>query len=337
LRKKISNTLKFLVFLLAGILLLWMAFRNISFTSLKEGLKQAKYSWVMLSALFSVLAYMSRTRRWILLINPLGYNPSFANTFNSMMSGYLANLALPRIGELSRCIVLGKREKIPADQLFGTVIVERTIDFLSLLVLMIFVMIFIGNTIVLFLREHIFIPLQEKLASVFGSAVLFWIIVLSSSVLLLFLIFRFREKLKSFRFFERLFFYTAGVVNGLKTITRLERKWEFMMHTVFIWINFILMTWVMVFSVKSTSGLDLSAGLILLVIGGLAMAAPIQAGVGAFHYAISRVLWILYGVSLEDGMVYAILAHESQIILTIVIGVFSAVMILRDNKVRNSA
>ncbi len=134
-----------------------------------------------------------------------------------------------------------------------------------------------------------------------------------------------------------MFFYTTGVVNGLKTITKLERKWEFMLHTLFIWISFIMMTWVMVFSVKSTSGLDLSAGMILLVIGGFAMTAPVQAGVGAFHYAISRGLWILYGIALEDGMVYAILAHESQIILTIVIGLFSSVMILRGNTVRNSA
>ncbi len=316
---------------------MWVAFRNINFISLKEGLKHANYSWVALSAFFSLLAYLSRARRWILLINPLGYNPSFANTFNSLMSGYLANLALPRIGEVSRCIVLGKKEKIPVDQLFGTVIIERTIDFFSLLALMVFVVIISGNTIVLFLREHILIPLQEKLTSVFGSAILFWILMLFISVLVLFLIFRFRENLKKIRFFERLFFYTTGVVNGLKTITRLERKWEFMLHTLFIWISFILMTWVMVFSVKSTSGLDLSAGMILLVIGGFAMTAPVQAGVGAFHYAISRGLWILYGISLEDGMVYAILAHESQIIITIIVGIFSTVMILRENNVRNSS
>ncbi len=171
MRKKISNILKFLIFLVAGILLLWVAFRNINFISLKEGPNTQNIpGWP--SSLFSVLAYISRARRWILLINPLGYKPSFANTFNSLMSGYLANLALPRIGEVSRCILLGKKEKIPVDQLFGTVIIERTIDFFSLLALMILVVIISGNTIVYFLREHILIPLQEKLTSVFGSAIL---------------------------------------------------------------------------------------------------------------------------------------------------------------------
>jgi uncharacterized protein (TIRG00374 family) len=335
LRKEIKNILKFLLFLAAGILLLWLAFRNINFQSLKEGLKHAKYSWVFLSVLCSLFAYVSRARRWILLINPLGYDPSFSNTFHSMMNGYLANLALPRVGEFTRCVALGKKEKIPVDQLLGTVIIERTIDFLSLVALMIFVIIFSGDTIVHFLKGSIINPMQEKLAGVFGSAFIFWISLLFLSAAFIFLLLRFKEKFRKIRFFDKMFFYAKGVINGLRTITKLERKMEFILHTLIIWVNFILMTWVMVFAVESTSELDLSAGLVLLVLGGLAMSAPVQAGVGAFHYAISRGLLALYGIALEDGMVYAILAHESQMIVTVILGTVSTFLIFRPSKRNN--
>ena len=127
---------KFIAFLLVGILLLWIAFRTVDFKALKASLKGANYYWLILSVLLGLLGYLSRARRWIILINPLGYYPKYWNTFHAMMSGYLANLALPRIGEITRCVALGKKEKIPVDQLIGTVVIERTIDLISLLVIM---------------------------------------------------------------------------------------------------------------------------------------------------------------------------------------------------------
>ena len=135
MKKSIIQTLKVIAFLAAGLTLLWLAFRNIDLKSLWEGLKKARYGWLILSLAFATVAYVSRARRWILLINPLGHNPSLLNSFNAMMTGYLANLALPRIGEITKCVALGKKENIPVDQLIGTVVVERTIDILSLLVI----------------------------------------------------------------------------------------------------------------------------------------------------------------------------------------------------------
>ena len=129
--------LKFIFFLAIGILLLWFAFRSVDFSKLVAELKKADYSWLLLSILFGLFAFISRARRWVLLINPLGFNPSARNAFYAMMTGYLANIALPRIGEITRCVALGKKEKIPVDQLIGTVVIERTIDFFSLLLIMI--------------------------------------------------------------------------------------------------------------------------------------------------------------------------------------------------------
>ena len=111
MRKGILQTLKFIAFFAVGLLLLWFAFRNIDFSKLWAELKEADYSWLLLSVLFGLFAFISRARRWVLLVNPLGFNPSTRNAFYALMTGYLANLALPRIGEITRCVALGKRKK----------------------------------------------------------------------------------------------------------------------------------------------------------------------------------------------------------------------------------
>jgi uncharacterized protein (TIRG00374 family) len=335
LKKSIIQVLKFLAFLLVGLLLLWLAFRNINFTNLGRGLREANYFWLILAIFFAVLAYFSRARRWILLINPLGYKPSLKNAFYSMMTGYLANIALPRIGEVSKCVALGKKEKIPVDQLIGTVVIERTIDFFSLLIIMVFMIIIDGSIVGPFLIDNIYMPLHQKLSDIFGAAWIFWTILAFSGFLTLYLLFFFREKLRKIRFFSKFFDTAKGIIQGLKTITVIERKWEFIFHTVFIWINYTLMTWVVVFAVKSTSHLDLYDGIFLLVIGGLAMSAPVQSGLGAFHLIVSRGLFVVYGISLEDGLVYAILSHESQLIFGAILGAYSFYALVRKNSTEN--
>jgi uncharacterized protein (TIRG00374 family) len=337
LRKGVLQTLKFLAFLAVGIALLWAAFHDVDFKKLVVDLKQANYSWLFLSLLFGFFAYVSRARRWVLLINPLGFRPSLRNSFYALMTGYLANIALPRVGEITRCVALGKKEKIPVDQLVGTVVVERTIDFISLLSIMIYLIFTSSEEINIFLKDSIYLPIQEKIFSVFGVTWILWVVLFSVAVIALFLMIRYKKNLRKIRFFSKMFDLARGVINGLKTITSLERKWEFIFHTVFIWINYALMTWVVVFSIKSTSGLTFSDSIFLLVIGGLAMSAPVQSGLGAFHYIISRGLLFVKGIPLEDGLVYALLTHESQLIFVAIVGTISFFIIFKkDNKEEKS-
>jgi glycosyltransferase 2 family protein len=323
LKKNVIQILKFLAFLGLGLLLLWLAFRKIDFGKLWSGLQEAKYIWIVLAILFAFFAYLSRARRWTLLIHPLGHKPAFKSAFYAMMTGYLANLALPRIGEISKCVALGKKENIPVDQLIGTVVIERAIDVVSLLVIMI-VMIFIEKGILgPFIFDYIYQPIHLRIISLFGSTWIFWLILMTIGIILVIIAYLYRHDLRKIRFFAKLFDTAKGIIHGLKTITKIERKWEFILHTVFIWINYTLMTWVVVFAVQSTSHLDLADGLFLLVIGGLAMSAPVQSGLGVFHFIISRALFVVYGISLEDGLVYAILAHESQVVFGAIVGIYS--------------
>lgn len=333
MRKSILQTLKFLAFLAVGLLLLWFAFRNIDFSKLWEELKEADYSWLLLSILFGLIAFLSRARRWVLLINPLGFKPSFRNAFYTMMTGYLANIALPRIGEITRCVALGKKEKIPVDQLIGTVVIERTVDFLSLLTIMVIMIFTSGKQIGLFLKESILVPIQQKVFSIFGNTWELGAILLSLVLITLFIIFRYKKKLRKIRFFSKLFDLAHGIINGLKTITNLERKWEFIFHTIFIWFNYVLMTWVVVFSLQSTSHLTMGNSIFILVIGGLAMSAPVQSGLGAFHYIVSRGLLIVFGIPIEDGLAYALLTHEAELISIAVLGAISFFVLLRKDKI----
>jgi uncharacterized protein (TIRG00374 family) len=329
LRKGILQASKFIAFLIVGVALLLLAFSNVNFNRLAADLKEADYSWLLLSVLFGFIAFVSRARRWVLLVNPLGYNPSLRNAFYSLMTGYLANLALPRIGEITRCVALGKREKIPVDQLIGTVVIERTIDFLSLLTIMIFLIVTSGEQITIFLRESILVPIQQKIFSIFGATWVVWVVIIMLLAGALFLTVKYKKKLRKIRFFSKLFALARGIINGLKTITNLKRKWEFILLTIFIWINYALMTWVVVFSVESTSHLTFTDSIFLLVIGGLAMSAPVQSGLGAFHYIVSRGLLFVKGIPLEDGLVYALLTHESQLIFVAIVGTISFFIIFR--------
>jgi uncharacterized protein (TIRG00374 family) len=338
LRKSIIQILKFLAFLFVGIILLWLAFRNVDFKSLAKNLKEANYYWLILSVFFSFVAFICRARRWQLLIHPLEYHPSFWHTFHAMMIGYMANLALPRIGEITRCVTLGKKEKIPVDKLVGTVIIERTIDFFSIVLLLVIIVFTSGAIINEFLKESIFIPFKEKVLSLWYFSWILWALLVLLAIIALYLMIRYKKNLRKIRFFSKIFDIVKGVISGLKTIVNIEKKWEFVFHTFIIWISYALMTWVVVFSLKSTSNISFWNSLIILVIGGLAMSVPIQSGFGAFHYTVSRALVVMHGVSLEDGLTYALLTHESQIIFEIIIGIISIYLMYgRNHKVKISA
>jgi uncharacterized protein (TIRG00374 family) len=331
LKKGILQSLKFIAFLIVGGALMWLAFRSVDFSKLAAELREADLSWLLLSVFFGFVAFLSRARRWAILIYPLGYKPTFMNSFYALMTGYLANLALPRIGEITRCVALGRKEKIPVDQLIGTVVIERTVDFISLLSITVALIITSSDDIGIFMKESILEPIEQSVVSVFGSTWVLWIaLVVIGSASLGFMI-GYRHSLRKIRFFAKMFDIAKGIVNGLKTITNLQHKWEFIFHTVFIWVNYALMTWVVVFSLEVTSHITFTDSIFLLVIGGLAMSAPVQSGLGAFHYIISRGLLIVEGIPLEDGLVYALLTHESQLIFVVLIGAVSFFMIFRKN------
>lgn len=332
MRKILLQILKIAGFLALGFLLLYFAFRGVELDKLASTLKRANFWWIGLSLIFAALSFFSRARRWMLLIEPLGYTPTFWNTYHSVMIGYLSNFALPRLGEVTRCVTLGRREKIPVDSLFGTVIIERVIDLLMLILIMLVLLFSWVEKFGAFFGEQVLMPLQQKLTDTFGGTWLFWLMVVVVIFLAFFLLYIFRKKLSRFVIIKKFLGILKGIVDGLKTIYKMERKWEFILHSLLIWFLYIMMTWMVVFALEETAGLTFIDGMFLLVIGGLGMAAPVTAGFGAYHWITSRGLVYVYDFPLELGGAYAILAHESNSLLTILMGGLSYVFLMTAQK-----
>ncbi|MEA3460594.1 MAG: lysylphosphatidylglycerol synthase transmembrane domain-containing protein, partial [Bacteroidota bacterium] len=294
MKKILIQILKIAGFLALGILLLYFAFRGVAFNELASTLQKVNFWWIALSLLFAGISFLSRARRWMLLIEPLGFKPSFKNTYHSLMVGYLSNYALPRLGEVTRCVTLGNREKIPVDSLIGTVIIERVTDMLMLMLILLILLISWMEKFGAFFSEQVLQPMQQKLVEVFGGTAVFWMIVGAALVLLFLLIYLLRKRLYRFSLVRKIKDIITGVLDGLKTIYRMKRKWEFVFHSVLIWVFYILMTWVVVFALEELSGLTFIDGMFLLVIGGLGMSAPVTAGFGAYHWITSRGLMFVY-------------------------------------------
>lgn len=327
----IIKIVRILAFLALAVFFLILAFGDVQLKDLISGFRTARYEWVLISLFFATMALFSRTYRWILLIEPLGYKPAAKNTFFALMSGYLANFILPRIGEITRCGSLNRTDRIPVDKLLGTVITERISDLLIVLLLattVFFLKIgFFGD----FLYFNLFHPLYLRTASLINLPWLIWMAI-GLSILLALLFYRMiRLWLRKYHLFRRLEKILRSIIDGMKTIGQMNKTWPFLLHTVFIWLMYFLMTWAVIFALPSTAGLGAADVLFIMVIGGLAMAAPVQGGIGAYHWVVSMGLGI-YGIPREDGLVFATLSHESQALLMIILGSFSMFMIFTISK-----
>ena len=287
----------------------------------------AKYIWIIFSVVLLTSSHLVRAYRWNLLIEAMNYHPPFKNTFFSMMVGYLANYAFPRIGEITRCGVLAKTEKIPADKLFGTVIIERGVDVLTLLVFLVILITarfeFFSN----FIKPQIFDPFGDFLSAIFQKSVFLWILVIGIPVILLFLAYKYRARLAKWKFFIKIKDIIKGIISGLKTVYTMKRGFEFIVTSILIWIFYWLMTYVAFFAFSSTIGLKLIDGLFVCVIGSFAFVIPVQGGIGAFHWIVSLGM-MLYGLSREEGLAFATILHGSQALWTIILGTLSMILLL---------
>jgi glycosyltransferase 2 family protein len=323
LKKDLKQTARVILFLSLAILLLWVSFRGVKFNDLWESLKKADYWWLLLSVSMAVFSFFIRARRWTLLIEPLGYKPRLINTYHSVVTGYFANLLFPRLGEITKCAALGEKEKIPFDKLVGTIIIERTIDILTVLVLLGLTLIAGSTTTGSFLSGNVFTPLSQKLSSSFGSAALFYVMIIALIVLVIILYFVLRKKLSARPFFKKIYSFTDGIIDGIKSISKLKRKWEFLFQTILLWVVYLFMTYFPLLCLESTKELGLSGGMFILVIGSFGMAAPVQSGLGAYHWIVSRGLLVAYGIPLSEGLAYATLSHESQLLIVAIFGAIS--------------
>lgn len=324
------SILKYILLLSLGLFLLWLTFRHEDPVAIFEKIRHADLSWILLSCIFAILAFLSRAYRWNMLIEPLGYTPKLSTTTYALMVGYFANLLIPRLGEITRCGSLSKAEKVPFDVLIGTVIIERVIDLVMLAFSILLVAFFEYEIMGGFLMDNLVHPMVGKLHSIKNA----WAVLLIIIACLITLIFLIRKNMDRFRtrpWFVKAEKLITGVINGVRTVAKMKRNGLFIAHTFFIWAMYFFMTYFCFFALDSTSHLGLKAGMFVLVIGGLGMSAPVQGGIGAYHWIVSQGL-LLFNIDLTDGIVFATLVHTSQTILVIILGLLSLFMLFLTGK-----
>jgi uncharacterized protein (TIRG00374 family) len=313
LKSGIIKTLKFTTFFLLGILIFWMVYKDQDFDHIKSILSNnVNYFWIVVSLILGLISHVSRTIRWNLMIEPLGRKPKILNTFLAVMVGYLMNLALPRMGEISRCGVLARYEKISFTKLIGTVVVERLVDVLMLLILLLVVILTQFGQVLEFMSNNP--EVNDKLHRVMYSPVLIGGVLIAG-----FIIWISRRKIKQSSLMQKIKGIIGQFTEGVKSIRNIDKKGAFIFHSVFIWVLYFLMLYCVFFAFGFTSHLTLLAGLTVFVFGSFGMVAPVQGGIGAWHFMVIEAL-ALYGVTRADGKVFALLAHGSTTVMLIVLG-----------------
>jgi uncharacterized protein (TIRG00374 family) len=316
LKNTIIKILKFLVFFTLGIFIFWLIYKDQDIERIKSVLKnEVNYFWVFVSLIIGLISHISRTLRWGLMIEPISHKPRFINTFLSVMVGYLMNMALPRMGEISRCGVLSRYEKISFSKLFGTVVAERLIDVLSLLVLLLIVIVMQFGQMLHFIEKNP--EISEKITSVTQSP---WLI--AGFVLAIVLAYFFRNTFKESAIFKRLMALLMNFKEGFVSIKNIKQKGWFWFHSVFIWLCYYLMLYVIFFAFDFTRELNPIAGLTTFVLASFGMVAPVQGGIGAYHFMATEGL-ALYGVSGANGVIFAFVAHSSSTVMIILVGLIS--------------
>jgi len=326
---KIIKALQYILFLLIGLVLLYFAFRGIDLNELMLQIKQADYRWVAMSLVFSVLALVFRAIRWRLLIEPLGKYPKLTNIFHAINIGYLANFVFPRIGEITRCGILNRTDHIPVGKLFGTVIVERIFDMLICALLLCLILLLRFDVVGNFIMEHIIRPVMNSMPGIVGIVQLIVITVLV--FLIFFVSYRLLwKKLSKTAIMQKLKNMMRGVLRGIQSVRQIRNFMLFVILNFLIFAMYLLQTYMMFFALESTSSLGLVDGLFVLVISSLALILPVQGGIGAYHWIISMGLTI-FGLTREEGMVYATISHSVTALLFILLGAVALIFVFYGN------
>ena len=320
MKKTAIKVLKFLAFFTVGVFIFWLVYKDQDINRIKSVLKNdVNYFWIFISLLIGLLSHISRTLRWGLMIEPIGHKPRFINTFLAVMVGYLMNLAFPRMGEISRCGVLSRYEKISFTKLFGTVVAERLIDMISLLTLLAIVFFSQFGKMLDFIHRNP--DIKQKLTSVATSPYL-----IAGLILFIVLSVIFWKAFKDTFIFKKISGILQNFKEGFISIRSIKRKGWFYFHSVFIWFLYYLMLYAVFFAFDFTRNLSPIAGLTTFVLASFGMVAPVQGGIGAWHFMAIEAL-LLYGVAYENGVIFAFVAHTSTTLMIIIIGIISLLVL----------
>ena len=329
--KHFLTVLKYALLLAVSGALMVYAVRGQDLSRIGHYIATANYWWLTITLALSVLGYFSRAYRWQMQLNASQTPAPYWSVYHAMMVGYLANIVLPRMGEVIRCSVLRRTSGVPVQVALGTVVTERVIDVLILLGLLASVLLLDFNTFWSFINQQVLGGRYEALAR--NRTPLLIAAVIGGVLLLMvgYALFRNLERLRQNAFFNKGILFVKGLLAGVFSVLKLKKKGLFLLHTLFTWAVYYLMDYLAFFCFPETYNLDMRAGLAVLTFGAFGMAAPVAGGIGPFHVMVQGIL-LVYGVSKEAGIAYALVVHGAQTLLVVVMGGISFIAVAAADK-----
>ena len=298
----------------------WYLFRQIPLKDFQSALNLFNFWWIGLSISLSILSHFLRAWRWKLLLNSSGNSAGILNTYFAVMIGYLANSIFPRLGEVTRCGVLNRTEKVPIPLSLGTVVTERVIDLFILVIIT-------GITFLLQfnLLESYFEDGLENISNALMNNWWFMLLALLLGIAGLYTLF-YTSIGEKFTLIRKLKNFIKGLWAGIISLKNVKNQFGFWAATLGIWILYFLMLYVITLGSPLTADLGILAGLSILVMGSFGMASPTPNGIGTFHALVAGIL-VLYGIDYNEGIIFATIMHTSQFITVLVVGSISLILV----------
>jgi uncharacterized protein (TIRG00374 family) len=331
MNKKILNILQYLLFLGVGIFLLWFSVKDSDLEEIKRDITSANFVYLIPATLMLLVSHFIRAIRWKILMEPLGYKPSLVNTFLAVLIGYWANLAFPRLGEVLKCTILAKYEKVPADKLVGTIVAERAFDVVNL-ALMLAITIAIQYQL---LGGYASERLSEIFHNESGEVAYLPIFTVIVCIALGFLLIGYLlNRLAHISFVHKVRQLLKGIWAGLTSVRYIKNKGWFFFHTIMIWVLYLVSTYMGFLAMEGMSGYGLKAAFSALSFGSIGMIIPAPGGIGSFQYAVQQVL-LVYDISPEKGWSLGMLIWIAQTGIIIIFGTISFLLLPVINKPKN--
>lgn len=317
MNKLLQKTLKIILPILLGGFILYWVYRDFDFSRAKEVLLHGTdWGWMSLSLFFGVMSHVFRGWRWKQTLEPLGACPRTSDCVDAIFLSYAANLVLPRVGEVSRCGVLAKYDDVSFSKSLGTVVTERLID--TLCILLITGVTFLVQMPVFF---RFFEETGTKIPSLVHLVTSPWFYVSLFSVVGMCVLLYYLLRMLSF--FEKVKGVALNVWEGVLSLRDVANVPLFLLYTLLIWFCYFLHFYLTFFCFGFTAHLSVLAGLVMFVGGTFAVVVPTPNGAGPWHFAVITMM-MLYGVNATDAGIFALLVHGVQTLLVIVLGIWGA-------------
>lgn len=309
-----KKIISYILFLVIGLALLWYASKDVDTKQITDSLGDAHWGWIFLSMCFSYLAMILRGLRWNIILEPIGYRSDKWTNIHSVAFGYLMNNLIPRSGEVARCGLLNRAEHIPVDKLVGTVILERVVD-----VIILILVISLTGLIHAEALGHLF----DMIPGGKGQTLAIMAFLGIAGVLVLYYALK---KLSHISFIAKIAGFLEGIAKGIRAIFVLRQRFLFIALSLGIWACWLMMSQCMMYALPITQGMTMSDTLFFMVGGSLGMLIPTQGGIGAYHF-MSKISFEVLGYSGAVGLTFAWISWVGKTILEIAVGAVGFIIV----------